>query len=494
MPALKKTKNQIRRQRAKEKKAVQKNAPVEQLAVAATIASSNPLDYDADTAVSIDGTNNDDRHALAAAGSDLFANDIDIAIHENPAFAAYKSIFSKFDPAAEDQDHSDEPANDQMFYSDDDEMSKNEDKSLNESKQKDEKSTTQKNSKSRKHNKVPVAQLKAECKYPELVEWYDGDAPDPRLAVRIKCAPFVVQVPSNWQSKREYLSLRGGIRKRPYEIPEPIRQTGIMEMRDALNEDTTLLRQQMRERVQPKMGRLDIDYQKLHDAFFKSEFKPRLYKAGAVYYEGKENELDTRQFRPGKISERLREALNMASVSAPPPWVTRMQRHGPPPSYDGLQIPAVTAAASQAGAVSQEAAPNRARWGMMIDDEEDDEDDEGEEEEQEQDEEENEEVENGEIEDESDLALKFENEKDTTPYFHDGPKSGTHSPSLSRPEAVEQLPSKSQRKELFQVLEESAAQHSGFMGHGTAYQMPEGVDDLLAESQLAAERTRKSHN
>ena len=48
--------------------------------------------------------------------------------------------------------------------------------------------------------------------------------------------------------------------------------TGIMEMRQALEEkeDAKSLKQKTRERVRPKMGKLTIDYQKLHDAFFRS--------------------------------------------------------------------------------------------------------------------------------------------------------------------------------------------------------------------------------
>jgi splicing factor 3B subunit 2 len=44
-----------------------------------------------------------------------------------------------------------------------------------------------------------------------------------------------------------------------------------MEMRAALaeKEDQKSLKAKMRERVRPKMGKIDIDYQKLHDAFFK---------------------------------------------------------------------------------------------------------------------------------------------------------------------------------------------------------------------------------
>ena len=35
------------------------------------------------------------------------------------------------------------------------------------------------------------------------------------------------------------------------------------------------LKTKMREKVRPKLGKIDIDYQKLHDAFFKWQTKPR---------------------------------------------------------------------------------------------------------------------------------------------------------------------------------------------------------------------------
>lgn len=41
----------------------------------------------------------------------------------------------------------------------------------------------------------------------------------------------------------------------------------------------------MREKVRPKVGRVDIDYQKLHDAFFKWQTKPRMSIHGDLYYE-----------------------------------------------------------------------------------------------------------------------------------------------------------------------------------------------------------------
>ena len=41
----------------------------------------------------------------------------------------------------------------------------------------------------------------------------------------------------------------------------------------------------MREKVRPKMGKIDIDYQKLHDAFFRWQTKPRMSIHGDLYYE-----------------------------------------------------------------------------------------------------------------------------------------------------------------------------------------------------------------
>lgn len=45
------------------------------------------------------------------------------------------------------------------------------------------------------------------------------------------------------------------------------------------------MKQKMREKVRPKVGRVDIDYQKLHDAFFKWQTKPRMSIHGDLYYE-----------------------------------------------------------------------------------------------------------------------------------------------------------------------------------------------------------------
>lgn len=57
-----------------------------------------------------------------------------------------------------------------------------------------------------------------------------------------------------------------------------------------LQEENKKLKSKQREKMQPKMGKLDIDYQVLHDAFFKFQTKPSLTVMGDLYYEGKEYE------------------------------------------------------------------------------------------------------------------------------------------------------------------------------------------------------------
>lgn len=53
-------------------------------------------------------------------------------------------------------------------------------------------------------------------------------------------------------------------------------------------EEQKTMKSKMREKVRPKMGKIDIDYQKLHDAFFKWQTKPKLTIHGDLYYEVRE--------------------------------------------------------------------------------------------------------------------------------------------------------------------------------------------------------------
>uniref|UniRef100_A0A8C2ZDW8 Splicing factor 3b, subunit 2 n=1 Tax=Cyclopterus lumpus TaxID=8103 RepID=A0A8C2ZDW8_CYCLU len=180
---------------------------------------------------------------------------------------------------------------------------------------------------------------------PDVVEMHDVTAHEPKLLVHLKATRNTVPVPRHWCFKRKYLQGKRGIEKPPFELPDFIKKTGIQEMREALQEkeDAKTMKTKMREKVRPKMGKIDIDYQKLHDAFFKWQIKPKLTIHGDLYYEGKEFETRLKEKKPGDLSDELRIALGMPvgpnAHKVPPPWLIAMQRYGPPPSYPNLKIP-----------------------------------------------------------------------------------------------------------------------------------------------------------
>ena len=185
-----------------------------------------------------------------------------------------------------------------------------------------------------------LANLKAKSPYPEVVEPWDTNANDPELLIHFKCMPNTVPVPIHWAQNGKYLqSQRGKVRK-PYKLPDYIEATGISRIRLIEIPVHISLQQKTRRRMRPKLGRTDIDYQILYDAFFKYQTKKRLTKLGEVYYEGKETDKRMSKYRPGKLSRTLRNALGI-SASTIPPFVQNMQRYGPPPAYPFLKIPGV---------------------------------------------------------------------------------------------------------------------------------------------------------
>jgi len=192
--------------------------------------------------------------------------------------------------------------------------------------------------------RLSIAELKQLVTKPEVVEAWDVTSDDPRLLVHLKSYRNSIPVPKHWAQKRKFLMGKRGVEKLPFQLPEFIAATGIEKIRAAVleKENAKKLKGKMKERMQPKMGKIDIDYQVLHDAFFKYQTKPRLSKHGDVYYEGKEHEAALREKRPGVLSKELVGALEMAP-GGPPPWLVNMQRYGPPPSYANLKIPGLNA-------------------------------------------------------------------------------------------------------------------------------------------------------
>lgn len=179
-----------------------------------------------------------------------------------------------------------------------------------------------------------------QTKRPDLVEPWDITANDPIFLLELKQTRNSVPVPPHWHQKRRYLQYKRGVTKRAFQLPEFIENTGINKLRSKADDPNKSLKQRMRERIQPKMGKIDIDYNILHDAFFKHQTRPDFSRHGDMYFEGRENEVTNKKYKPGRISSELAEALGIAD-NQPPPWIMNMQRFGPPPAYPNLKIPGV---------------------------------------------------------------------------------------------------------------------------------------------------------
>ncbi|KAG1827380.1 uncharacterized protein BJ212DRAFT_1294671 [Suillus subaureus] len=266
---------------------------------------------------------------------------------KDPALVVFSDIFARFQAPQDYAEAKDsEPTKGEVIYSDDDMESDagsdaEEKKPLSKKKQ-------------RKMARLTIAELKQLVAKPEAVEWTDPSAADPRLLLHLKSYRNTAPVPAHWSAKRDYLQGKRGIEKPPFQLPSYIADTGIATMRDAVKEKEAnmSLKAKTRERVQPKIGKVDIDYQKLHDAFFKFATKPVVTGFGEMYYEGKEFETSLKEKRPGDLSPELVEALSIPPL-APPPWLISMQRFGPPPSYPTLRIPGLNAPI-----------PEGAQWGF----------------------------------------------------------------------------------------------------------------------------------
>lgn len=191
-------------------------------------------------------------------------------------------------------------------------------------------------------NRPSIMKLKEFAEKPELVEVWDTSANDPFFYVWLKCVKNSVSIPQHWCVKRKYMHGKRGFERMPYKLPHYIEDTKISEIRQSIREkeEQKSTKQKMRDRVRPKLHTMDIDYQTLHDAFFKYATKPKLVKFGELYYEGKELQLQTKKFRPGVISKKLRKALNIG-INDPLPWINNMQKYGIPPSFPYLQIKGV---------------------------------------------------------------------------------------------------------------------------------------------------------
>ena len=101
-----------------------------------------------------------------------------------------------------------------------------------------------------------VAELKRRVDRPDLVEAHDVTAADPDFLIALKGISHTTPVPFHWGRKRKYLQGKRGIEKKPFQLPDFIVKTGIVDVRDTAMEDEAnqSAKQKNRGRVNPKMG------------------------------------------------------------------------------------------------------------------------------------------------------------------------------------------------------------------------------------------------
>lgn len=413
----------------------------------------------------------------------------------NPIFEEFKEIFNKFklneakesgvedEPEEKEKEKVDkekkekpkaEEAEEEESDSSDDDADENEEAKLSKKKKK-------------MQRRMRIAELKQQCLRPEVVEIWDTTAQDPTLLVELKSTRNSVPVPRHWCQKRKFLQGKRGIEKPPWQLPDFIEATGIASMRQAYQEkeDSKKLKQKQKDKMQPKMGKMDIDYQVLHDAFFKYQTKPKMTGMGDIYFEGKEFEESHKHIKPGRLSDALRDALGMPP-NAPPPWLIYMQRYGPPPSYPNLKIPGLNATIPEGcrfgyepgewgkppvdeagkpiygdvfGVAGEQENPYEAnvdkltRWGELVEEEEEESDEEEEDEE------------------EDDETMSHATDEDVATGI--ASISSMPSTGLETPDTIDLRKRSATERSLYQVLEQQEASVGGaLMGSSHTYVIP----------------------
>lgn len=103
--------------------------------------------------------------------------------------------------------------------------------------------------------RMTISELKQKVNHPELVEMHDVTAKDPLSLLNLKSTRNTVPVPRHWCYKRKYLQGKRGYEKPAFRLPDFIKRTGIMEMREALQEkeDAKTLKAKMKEKIRPKL-------------------------------------------------------------------------------------------------------------------------------------------------------------------------------------------------------------------------------------------------
>jgi len=180
----------------------------------------------------------------------------------------FEDVFKHFIPPEKMFEEIDTEVKDESAVDTTEGGSGNPDENLDTEENNTDKKPTKKERKNLKRLKVAV--LKQLVSRPDVVDIHDVNSHDPLLLVFLKSYRNSVPVPKHWSQKRKYLQGKRGVEKTVFQLPENIANTGIAKLRAAYaeKEANKKSKSKQRDRMLPKMHKMDIDYQILHDAFF----------------------------------------------------------------------------------------------------------------------------------------------------------------------------------------------------------------------------------
>eukprot|EP00477_Mikrocytos_mackini_P001257 GAHX01001343.1.p1 GENE.GAHX01001343.1~~GAHX01001343.1.p1 ORF type:complete len:281 (-),score=49.89 GAHX01001343.1:312-1154(-) len=192
--------------------------------------------------------------------------------------------------------------------------------------------------------KSVILDLKLASFDPSLVDIEDANSPCPIQNIKIKSSRYSTPFPSAWRLNSKTKLNSGRYDRKEYVLPPNVAATGIQQLKKislSLEELNKIKRAKI-QTLNPIMGRINIDYKILHDAFFQFEYLPKFSGFGEI---GGNSDTKTKNNAtyPSKISDTLKRALNQSGPLKPMPWINRMQKLGTPPAFIDPEIPGVTA-------------------------------------------------------------------------------------------------------------------------------------------------------
>jgi len=127
-------------------------------------------------------------------------------------FRAIMAKFQTVDETAVKGEIDEETGKGRVYYSDDEGLSEGEEAAAAAA-------AAESGKKRKKASRLSVAELKRLVKKPEVVDWVDVTALDPRLLVHLKSYRNSIPIPPHWSAKRDYLAGKKGIEKPAFQLP-----------------------------------------------------------------------------------------------------------------------------------------------------------------------------------------------------------------------------------------------------------------------------------